>query len=48
VREAGEALIEGMRSGEVRTRKGGRLYKPSVIRTYEANLEKHVYDDLGA
>ena len=37
-----------MRSGEVRTRKGGRLYKPSVIRSYEANLRKHVYDDLGA
>jgi integrase len=37
-----------MRSGDVRTRKGGRLYKPSVIRGYEADLKNYVYDDLGA
>jgi integrase len=48
LREAGEKLIAGMRSGEVRTRKGGRLYKPSVIRTYESDLAKYIYDDLGA
>jgi hypothetical protein len=48
IREAGDALIAGMRSGEVRTRKGGRKYKPSAIRGYEADLKNYVYDDLGA
>jgi integrase len=48
VREAGDALIAGMQSGDVRTRKGGRRYKPSVIRGYEADLKNYVYDDLGA
>jgi integrase len=47
VREAGVALIAGMQSGDVRTRKGGRRYKPSVIRGYEADLKNYVYDDLG-
>jgi integrase len=47
VREAGQALVDGMRSGEVRTRKGGRRYKPSAIRSYEGDLRKHVYEELG-
>jgi integrase len=47
VREAGEALIEGMRSGAVRNRKG-EVYKPSVIRGYEAALRDRIYPELGA
>jgi integrase len=46
VREAGDALIEGMRSGAVRTRKG-TIYKPSAIRSYEAALRDRVYPSLG-
>jgi len=46
VREAGEALIEGMRSGRVRTRSGG-LYKPSAIRGYEAALRDRLVPELG-
>lgn len=34
VRQAGEALIEGMRAATVRTR-SGRRYKPSAIRGYD-------------
>jgi integrase len=47
VREAGEALIEGMRSGAVRTRKG-TIYKPSATRSYEAALRDRIYPELGA
>jgi integrase len=46
VREAGEALIEGMRSGAVRNRKGD-VYKPSAIRGYEAALRDRIYPILG-
>jgi integrase len=46
IRQAGEALIAAMRSGVVRTR-SGRTYKPSAIRTFESNLELHVYPALG-
>jgi integrase len=46
VRQAGEALIEGMRAGTVRTR-SGRRYKPSAIRTYEDALRRNVYPALG-
>src|SRR4051812_18852442 len=46
IRQAGEALIEGMRSGGVRTR-SGRIYKPSAIRTFKSNLELHIYPALG-
>jgi integrase len=46
VREAGEALVEGMRSGRVRTRSGDR-YKPSAIRSYEAALRDRVFPELG-
>ena len=41
VRQAGDALIEAMRSGIVRTR-SGRTYKPSAIRTFQSNLELHI------
>ncbi len=46
VREAGEALVEGMRSGRVRTRTGDR-YKPSAIRSYEAALRDRIVPELG-
>jgi hypothetical protein len=47
IRQAGEALIAGMKGGSVRKR-GGKLYKPSTIRSYEASLTEHVYAELGA
>jgi integrase len=47
VRQAAEALVEGMRSGLVRTRSGD-VYKPSAIRSYEAALRVHVLPELGA
>ena len=46
VRQAGEAMIDAMRSGVTRTR-SGRTYKPSAIRTFESNLELHIYPGLG-
>jgi integrase len=46
VREAADELIEGMRSGRVRTRSGDR-YKPSAIRSYEAALRDRVLPILG-
>lgn len=46
VREAGESLVEGMRSGRVRTRSGDR-YKPSAIRSYEAALRDRILPGLG-
>lgn len=46
VREAGEALVEGMRSGRVRTRSGDH-YKPSAIRSYEAALRDRICPELG-
>ena len=45
--EAGEELIEGMRSGRVRN-KSGDLYKPSAIRSYERALRDRVLPELGA
>jgi integrase len=46
VREACEELVEGMRSGRVRTRSGD-LYKPSAIRGYEAALRDRIVPALG-
>lgn len=46
VRQAGTALIEAMRAGVVRTR-SGRPYKPSAIRSFESNLDLHIYPALG-
>lgn len=37
VRQAAEQLLTGMRDGSVRTRSGD-VYKPSVVRAYEASL----------
>jgi len=46
VREAGDELVKGMRSGRVRTRSGDR-YKPSAIRGYEAALRDRIVPILG-
>jgi integrase len=44
--EVGEELVEGMRSGRVRT-KSGDLYKPSAIRSYERALRDRLLPELG-
>jgi hypothetical protein len=46
VREAGDALVDGMRSGSVRTRSGDR-YKPSAFRSYDAALRDRIVPALG-
>jgi integrase len=45
--EAAEAWLEGAKAGTVLNR-GNRPYKPSVIRTYERDLNNYVLPDLGA
>ena len=47
LREAGDALIAGMRAGSVRNR-SGRAFKPSVIEGYAAALRDHAYPAMGA
>jgi integrase len=47
LREASAALIEGMRTGAIPSR-GGHPYRASVVRKYEATLERYVLPDLGA
>jgi integrase len=46
LREAGDQLVEGMRSGAIR-RRGGEQYKPSVIAGYADVLRLHVYPRIG-
>jgi integrase len=46
LREAGEAFVDGMATGTIRTRTGER-YKPSVVREYERSLRLHVLPALG-
>jgi integrase len=46
VREAAEDLVEGMRSGRVRTR-SGEVYKPSAVRSYEGALRDRILPVLG-
>ena len=47
IEQAGRELVDGMKARTIRKRDGAP-YKPSVIRGYEAVLEKHVYERLGA
>jgi integrase len=47
IRQAGERLIDGMRSGAVRNR-SGRPFKPSVVESYASALEQHIYPAMGA
>jgi integrase len=44
--ESAQDLIDGMRSGKVRT-KSGDLYKPSAIRGYERSLRDRLLPELG-
>lgn len=46
LRQAGESWVEGAKSGEILAR-GGRPYKPSLIRSYERALRLRVYPELG-
>jgi integrase len=45
--EAAAELVDGMKSGKVRT-KSGDLYKPSAVRSYDAALRHRVLVSLGA
>ncbi len=47
VKDAGDELVEKMRNGAALSRSRGR-YKPSVIRSYQRNLRKYVYPELGS
>lgn len=46
LREAGDALLDGMESGRVRKRGGGE-YRPGVVRSYRRGLTLYVYPMLG-
>ncbi len=46
VRQAADALLDGMAEGTVRNRSGD-VYKPSVVRGYRAHLRRHVLPALG-
>jgi integrase len=46
LRQAAEDFLAGARSGSIVTR-GGARYRPSVIRSYEQVLWRHVLPDLG-
>jgi len=47
IREAGDTLIAGMRSGAIRNR-SGRPFKPSVVEGYATSLRDHVNPEIGA
>ncbi len=47
IREAGKALVAGIKDGSIRNRSGER-YKPSVIRDYERQLRLYIEPELGA
>lgn len=47
IREAWDEWLAGARDGSVRTR-GGDIYKPSVIRSYETSMNLRVLPPLGA
>jgi integrase len=46
IEKAAAALIEGMRTGAIRTRSGHR-FKPSAIRSYDRSLALHVLPNFG-
>ena len=47
VRQAGIALVAGMRSGAILDR-SGKPYKPKTVRSYEHALENYIYPLLGS
>ena len=46
INQAADELVEGMKSGQVRTRSGDP-YKPSAIRSYEGALQSHIRPEFG-
>lgn len=46
VAEASEHFVADIKSGRFR-QKGGHIYKPSTVRSYERDLSKHVLPELG-
>ena len=46
IREAAELLLDGIRSGAIRTRSGDE-YKPSAIRNYEEALRRRILPRMG-
>jgi integrase len=46
LRETAEAWLESVKAGITLTR-SGRPYKPSVVRSYEADLRNYVFPELG-
>lgn len=46
IQQAGEAWVVGAKAGEILAR-GGRPYKPGLIRSYERALRLRVYPELG-
>ena len=46
IRTAADDLVQGMRSGAVRTR-SGEMYKPSVVRSYESALQLRILREFG-
>jgi integrase len=46
IRDAAGDLVQGMRSGAVRTRSGD-VYKPSVVHSYETSLRLHILPAIG-
>ena len=46
VNEAADELIAGMKAGTIMNR-SGRVYKPSVVRGYEASLRLHIRPEIG-
>ena len=47
VNEAADELIAGMTAGTIMNR-SSRIYKPSVVRGYEASLRLHIRPEIGA
>jgi integrase len=46
VKQAADELLKGMRAGTIGNR-SGRVYKPSVIRGYDASLRLHILPEIG-
>jgi integrase len=47
VRQAADAWLDGAASGRITTR-GGDVFKPSTVRSYNDSLRKHILPELGA
>jgi integrase len=47
IEEAADELLDGMRTGVIRTGKSGHSYKPATIRSYERALQLRILPALG-